>query len=296
MHVRLRLALYLGVSVLLTAPAIARAIPHQSDQPHLLLAQNDDGAADHSEATEDPGAGTDEADEYSAFPENFQYPRIPVTFPASADAPGLTDFLASLRTLVDKRDEAGLIAEVAPKIFWDRDFGGGFDENATGEANFRNAMQIGIPDILPEYADDGWKRLALLLAPGRFSTETDLPGAYCTPVFPTLTNAAAAEPTFVKVDMGEEGWRLQWGYVDGKVEARDRPAADGAVFATLENEAVPVYSWAVEDNAEWVDIGLSDGRRAFVDTKQVGSWVNERLCFGKSGYKWTITGYIGGGD
>lgn len=294
---QLRLAFYIGALVLLTAPAFARAIPYEIAfaGSHLLLAQSSDDA-DDGEATEDPGAGTDEADEYSAFPENFQFPRIPVTFPASADAPGLTDFLTSLRTTVEKRDEAGLIATVAPKIFWDRDFGGNFDENASGEANFRNAMQIGITDILPEYVDDGWKRLALLLVPGKFSTEADFPGAYCTPVFPALTDAAAAEPTFAKVDMGEEGWRLQWGYVEGKAEARDKPAADGVVVATVENEAVPVYSWGIEENIEWVDVGLPDGRRAFVDTRQVGSWVNERLCFGKSGDKWSITGYIGGGD
>lgn len=294
---QLRLAHYLGALALVAAPAFAHTIPDRPTDTGLkpVLVQESD-STDDGEATEDPGESSDEEEEYSAFPKDFQFPRIPVKFPPSADAQGLTDFLASLRALAERRDEPGLIATVAPKIFWDRDFGGGFDEKATGETNFRNAMQIGIPDILPEYADDGWKRLALLLVPGKFSTEADFPGAYCTPVFPELTDAAAAEPTFAKVDMGEEGWRLQWAYIEGKTEARDKPAADGAVIATVENEALPVYSWGIEENVAWVDVGLPDGRRAFVDTKQVGSWVGERLCFGKSGDKWSIVGYVGGGD
>lgn len=294
---RFRLSVHLGALALLMTPAFAFNLPGPSldGSPKPLLVQDGDTAAD-GEATEDPGEGADEEEEYSAFPKDFKFPRIPLTFPASAEAPGLSDFLASLRGIVEKRDQPALIATVAPKIFWDRDFGGGYDEKASGEANFRNALQIGIPDILPEYADDGWKRLALLLFSGRFSTEADFPGAYCTPVFPTLTDAAAAEPTFKKVDMGDNGWQLQWAFVEGKTDARDKPAADGKVVTSLENEALPVYSWGIEDNVEWVDVGLPDGRRAFVDTRQVGSWVNERLCFGKTAEKWTIVGYVGGGD
>lgn len=296
MRIQMRLALLLASTGVLMASAQAGSATFTPQRPQsavqLVQDQSNEASDDSSAGEADP----DEDEEYSAFPKDFVYPRIPVKFPDNVVAPGLPEFLETLRGIVAKRDDAALIATVAPKIFWDRDFGGGFDETLGGVENFRNALQIGIPDILPEYADDGWKRLDGLLASGLFAAEEDYPGAYCTPVAPELVDEAAAEPTFKKVDMGDGDWQLQWGYIEGKTEARDKPAADGAVVATVENEAVPVYSWGIEENVDWVDVGLPDGRRAFVDTKRVGSWVNERICLGKEGDAWKIVGYMGGGD
>jgi hypothetical protein len=286
---QLRIGLVLGTLGLGAGPVLAVS-------PPVPLQPADETVAPLLVQAEEAEDGGEEGEDISAFPDNFQFPRIPLTFPPSAEAAGLSDFLATLRGIVEKRDEPALLAAVASKIFWDSDFGGGYDDSRSGVDNFRDAMQIGVPDILPEYADDGWKRLAGSLASGRFATEPDHPGVYCTPAFPTLTDAKAAEPTFEKVDMGEDGWQLQWAYVDGKAEARDKAAADATAIATLENEAVPVYAWSVDDNFDWVDVGLPDGRRAYLDVKQVGSWISERVCLGKSGDKWAIVGYIGGGD
>lgn len=302
MKQRLRLMLLLGSVALLVAPALAANVAvtrPDAPQPLLLVQQEAsppaNGVPEADEGDIDDNT-SDEGEDYAPFPRDFVFPRIPVAFPQSAEAPGLVDFVTSLKVIVEKRDEAALLATVAPKIFWDRDFGGGFDENRNGVENFKDAMQIGVPDILPEYADDGWKRLSGLLGSTRFSTEADSPDAYCTPVFPTLVDAAAAEPTFEKVDMGEDGWQLMWGYVEGKAEARDKPTAEGAVVASVEDEALPVYSWGIEENVDWVDVGLPDGRRGFIDMHKVGSWVNERICFGQEAGKWAITGYVGGGD
>ncbi|EFG9152977.1 hypothetical protein BL864_005430, partial [Escherichia coli] len=90
-----------------------------AEQPDGEGAQSDEGGME---------SGADADEEYWAFPKDFKFDRIPVTFPASAEAPGLTDFLATLRGISEKRDDAALVATIAPKIFWDRDFGGGFDE------------------------------------------------------------------------------------------------------------------------------------------------------------------------
>jgi hypothetical protein len=264
----------------LTAPAAPAGAPWRQVQ---------DASPD---TTEDESG---EFDEGAPYPDNFSFTRIPVTFPASAEAPGLSDFLINLRTSVEKHDEAALVAAIAPKIFWDRDFGGGFDEAATGTENFRQAFQIGIPDILPEYADDGWVRLSLALNSGRFSTEPDHPGSYCTPVFPELADAAAAEKTFAQINMGDDEWRLYWGFVDGRAEVRTSGKADAASIGAVENEAVPVHAWDAE-NSGWVEIGMPDGRKGFVEAPKVGTWIDERICFGQTGGKWSIVGYIGGGD
>lgn len=284
------LSLLLAVAALpaILSPATATA-PADRPQPYVLLAQSDIGSEVEGELDSDEGA------EDSAYPENFVFPRIPVTFPASADAPGLTEFLASLRSAVEKRDDAALVASIAPKIFWDRDFGGGFDEAASGVENFRQAFQIGIPDILPEYADDGWTRLSQTLATGRFSTDAEHPGAVCTPVAPTLADAAAAAATFAKVNMADDEWQLYWGFVDGKAEARQEGKADAPVIGTVDNEAVPVHVWDF-DKTGFVEIGLPDGKHGFVNAAQVGSWVDERVCLGQTDGKWSIVGYIGGGD
>ena len=228
----MRLAVLVASTCLFWIPAQAGSalIAPQPPQGAVHLVQDNDETEPEDGAAMD--SGSDDED-FSAFPKDFVYPRIPVKFPANVEAPGLPEFLETLRGIVTKRDDAALIATVAPKIFWDRDFGGGFDENVSGVENFRNALQIGIPDILPEYADDGWKRLDGLLASGLFSTEDDYPGAYCTPVAPDLVDEAAAEPTFKKVDMGDGDWQLQWGYIEGKADGRDKPAADGAVVATV---------------------------------------------------------------
>ena len=270
-------------------PAIASA-PVERPSAYLLLAQADGGAEAGGETESDEGA------EESPYPENFVFPRIPVTFAPSADAPGLNDFLAALRTATEKRDDAALTGMVAPKIFWDRDFGGGFVETAPGIENFRQALQIGIPDMLPEYADDGWKRLASLLAPGRFSTEADHPGAYCTPVFPQLADQAAADKVFGPLDMADGGWQLYWAYIEGRADVREAAKPDAKVIGSLENEAVPAHAWGFDETAGWVEIGMPDGRHGFAEERQVGSWVGERLCFGQTEDKWSITGYIGGGD
>jgi hypothetical protein len=286
--------IYFSLAFLLAGfanPTLALAnAPVEGPEGYLLLAQQE-GDAD---ATDDSSAAED-GEEPELYPEPFVFARIPVTFPVSAEAPGLREFLASLQAVAVKHDQAALTSVVAPKIFWDRDFGGGYDENATGSTNFLQAMQIGIPDVLPEYADDGWVRLANILASGRFSVEPDQPGAYCSPVFPALADAAAAEAVFVKVNMGEDEWRLYWGYVDGKADVRQEGKADAAVIANIENEAVPVHAWDF-DNLGFVEIGLPDGRHGFVKAGLVGSWVDERVCVGQSGDKWEVNGYVGGGD
>lgn len=283
----LRLALLLSTfgGMTIHASAIAVPAPPPDIAPSALVPVQDDGETVDGEVE---GA--------ALFPEPFIFPRIPVVFPPGADAPGLTDFLNRLRGIAEKRDTAALMALVAPKIFWDRDFGGGFDENQSGQVNFQQAMQIGIPDILPEYADDGWKRLIGLLATGRLSTEADFPGAYCTPVFPTLADEAAAKTTFAEINMDDGSWQLNWFYVDSRADALDRPGPEGKALVTVENEALPLYNWGVEGKPDWVEIGLPDGRHAFLQMGQAGSWVNERLCFGRTGDAWSITGYVGGGD
>jgi len=250
------------------------------------------------DADAETGADVDEGGngEVSPYPDPFVFPRIPVLFPASAEAPGLAEFLASLRAIAEKRDDAALAATVAPNIFWDRDFGGGFDDKQTGLMNFRQALQIGIPDILPEYADDGWKRLSQILAEGRFSTETDHPGVFCTPVAPTLADEAAANNIFTRVNMGDGEWQLYWGYVDRETPVRDAPGANGKEIGKVQGEAVPVHSWGIEDDPDTVEIGMPDGRHGFTSAHNVGTWVDERLCFGQTAGKWSIVGYIGGGD
>lgn len=282
----------LGISLLalLTLsplPALGAATLTQAPEGAVLMAQQDSGAGE---------ADSDEAAEGSPYPENFVFPRIPVTFPPSAEAPGLTEFVASLRSTAEKRDDAALVASVAPKIFWDRDFGGGFVEAASGVENFRQALQIGIADILPEYADDGWKRLIGILVAGRFSTEADHPGAYCTPVFPTLADEAAADKTFATVDMADGEWQLYWAYAAGRAEVRDAAKADAKVIGSLEDEAVPVHAWGFDETAGWVEIGMPDGRHGFAEERLIGSWIGERLCPGQVDGKWSIVGYVGGGD
>lgn len=252
--------------------------------------------AQDSGAEDDADLESSESGEVSPYPDPFVFPRIPVVFPASAEAPGLTDFLASLRSIAEKHDDAALIATVAPKIFWDRDFGGGFDDKQTGVWNFRQALQIGVPDILPEYADDGWKRLSQILAEGRFSTEADHPGAFCTPVAPTLADAATADKTFATVNMGDNEWQLYWGYVDGETPVRDAPGPNAKEIGKLQGEAIPIHSWGLEDDPDTVEIGMPDGRHGFTPAHNVGTWVDERLCVGQTAGKWSIVGYIGGGD
>ncbi len=239
---------------------------------------------------------TDGPEGESLFPDGYKYPRIPIVFQPSADAPGLADFLQLLRTTAEKRDEAALKAQIAPVIFWARDFGGSFDEKASGEQNLRQAFQIGVPDLDPQFANDGWERLEDLLTANRIGVDAEHQGAFCLPSFPELADKPAAEKVFKEANMVDE-WPLAWAYVDGRVDVLEKPEANGTVIASVESEAMPIEIWGVDDDMEWSEIILTDGRRGFVKSGSLGFWINEKLCVAKDASDaWKIVGYIGGGD
>jgi hypothetical protein len=220
--------------------------------------------------------------------------RVPVTPPQNVVTdPSLATFRGKLDTIAKARDLNAMKGLLGPSFFWERDFGGGYDANASPMQNLTVALSLDDAELEPEYKGSGWRRLRAIVA-----SEMFVAGKHGNDAEGSVTVKATCGPTAPTYDESAIDDVLIWGYVLGRTDAYAKPSAASAKIGRLENEAVEVIEPASEElgHAEFAKVKLPTGKPGWVPSAAIRSFVEEQLCFQKLNGSWKIVGYIGGGD
>jgi hypothetical protein len=224
-----------------------------------------------------------------AQPKFKDYPQIEVTIPKGPNDPSLEVFRASLTEIARNKDAAALQKLVDRGFFWERDFGGGFDRKKSGFVNFASALSLNAGD------GTGWRQLEKFASalPGPHDKRK---GVFCGPASPKIDDKA-----FEKLLKDTDSDVFDWAYpAHANVIAREKGEPGAAEVAKLSGHLVFTDLAARGPDFDyekgWTPVITHDGKKAFVAPGELHSALDPRLCFTRRGGKWTIAGYIGGGD
>jgi hypothetical protein len=219
-----------------------------------------------------------------ALPDQKPYKPVEVTIPAPSSDKSLEALRKQLAGIVQRKDRAAFAKLVAVKdFFWEGDFGGLFDPKKPGIDNLMKALRLGDTD------GRGWRALAGFVAETTSGPTIEHGNAQCAPAPPDYDDAELAAVTeATNTDVAD------WSYprVRG-LQVRYAAAPDGVVMETLGSILVRALG---TDRNGWTRIALPSGKVGFVPPASLISPLADRLCFGKEGGAWRITGYVGAGD
>lgn len=222
------------------------------------------------------------------------YPRLRLLLDQITPEPGLERLFDRLDGALRDNDAETLGSLVARQIFWERDYGGGFDDKQSGLQNFMSAL--GFEDLSPD--SPRWnarvRELAHLLDAPALGAHPDRPDVVCTGQRPAFREPATADRVFD--EMGSDFY-FDWVYVLERSPVFVAPDAQSAPISLVESEALLLRGWTFEDIPEWAHVQLPGGREGYLSTSAARSWLDERFCFGQApSGQWQVVGYIGGGD
>jgi hypothetical protein len=219
---------------------------------------------------------------------------VRVRLPPPLNDASFAAFRQMLAGVAQRRLFAELAGYVSPQgFFWDRDSANRFDPKRTGAENL--AAALGLSDG----SGIGWRMLADFAAEPTASARASTPGVVCSP----------AKADFDQEDLdglidATHFSRDNWFYLRGEgVELRLAPHAESAVIETLGSYFVRVLrSVTARANAEplrtsWTRIAAPSGKVGFAAPDTLMSLSAARLCYAKDVTdRWSVVGFIGGGD
>ncbi|WIY52428.1 hypothetical protein O9Z70_13310 [Devosia sp. YIM 151766] len=250
----------------------------------VLAASN--GAIADSDANENEAFGASVA----------PYERILLEFVSPPPPPGLTGFTSELADIATGRDAQRLEPFLARDFFWERDYGGGFEQAALALDNFKAALSLDATKTSRSFVAKRWNDLDRLLRENTFMAHPERAGVYCTRADPAFIDPVLAE-TVARAT--ESQYDIDWIYVRNRQDVRNIPDAAAPVIAQLENEAAQIAGWTFlqeEDDSFWYEVALPTGARGYLMDAQVENWLDHRICFDQTEQGWQIAGYQGGGD
>jgi len=218
--------------------------------------------------------------------------------------PQFTDFIQQLQGLIEKRDAKAVYALVADSFYYHRDFGGIFNPNLSAIDNFKASYVLDNQSLNEGSKDYGWYHLSEHVSAQKFQRMGK--GDICGP--------AEAVPTS---EPKNEDYYFKWVYIDGaKVRVRAEPSTEAAIVDKLSYVPVNLLSYVMGENLErsqalrlyvegkyvsepnryWAHIDLLNGKKGYVHSSFIGTFLNAKLCYTQQQGVWKIAGVIGGGD
>lgn len=225
------------------------------------------------------------------------YDRVLLEFRSPPPPGGLDAFLGELAALATERKAELFEPFIVPGFFWERDYGGGFDSEASVLANFKSALSLDDAQTPSPFVADRWNDFDQLLQETSFMVHPERDEVYCSRADPVFADPSIASAVAKASDTQYE---IEWVYIQGRQEVRGSPDEATPVIAHLENEAVRVAGWTFlegENEAFWYEVSLPNAERGHLMPSQVEHWLEQRICFAEDGAgKWRIAGYQGAGD
>jgi hypothetical protein len=227
------------------------------------------------------------------------YRRIPA-IPGAPPPATLSEFIARLRTAVEARDRAPILASVSDRFQCLRDFGGVCNGRMTPREKL-SAITGLASGAAGEPMTAGFAVLARLLKAGHYALTT-AHGATKKPLLCGPSVPKFDEKIIAKIDrelFGGDGqsFRFEWLAIPGeRVAVHGKPSPAAAVVDTLSLEVVHA-DVTVAGTDGWFAVDLPSGAKFHVRDSDVVPLLPEQLCFTKHPSRgWRISAFVGGGD
>ena len=226
-------------------------------------------------------------------PPQKPYKAVPVSFASAPRDAELDALRKELGEIAARKDRAALAVRIGKDFFWERDFGGNFDQNKPNIDNITAAIGLDADD------GSGWEALAGFAAEPSMGPLPGRASVVCAPASPEFDEAARNQ---VIDDSQTDG--VEWAYPRAAgLQVRAAPQADAAPIETLGLHFVHVLGFeGKQTDADpirfaWARVATPTGKTGFVAPNSLVSPYADRLCFTKdAGGTWRIDGYVGGGD
>jgi hypothetical protein len=220
-------------------------------------------------------------------PQPERYAIVAVTLPRPAADPSFDAFRRELAGIAEKRDRAALARLAGSAFFWERDFGGGFENDKPAFDNLVAAL--GLAD------EDGWNALVANMREDA-GPHARRRAIVCAPGEPRYSGRA-----FAKLVDATRSDVFDWSYPRrAGLEVRAAARADAPVVEMLGLHFVFTDIAArppdFDPDTHWNPAVTPAGRRGFVAPGSLLTPLDPRLCFAKKAGRWRIAGFIGGGD
>ena len=221
------------------------------------------------------------------------YKPVPVTIVTAPRDAKLDAFRKELAAIAAKKDRAQLARLVAKEIFWERDFGNGFDRKKSAFDNLAAALGIESGD------GSGWDALAVFAAEPTVGPFADRAGVVCAPAPPRYSDAELE--AVIKATRSDG---VEWSHPRAAgVQVYARPDTKAPVIETLGLALVRVVGFEAKESdvdptrTAWAQVITPAGKSGYAPPGTLMSLFVDRLCFAKDAAgAWRIAGYVGGGD